>query len=212
VTTGSIQSRIRKLLVREARNRPDCERGIMKRLVLSVAVLVVALFVSVPASYAQGGAKTGPDPSTLRDAELEKDSLHNLEVARHYFKQKKAYVAAIKRCEEIDAGNPNFAKMDEVLFIAGASSLRLAETGGKQKTKVVMPDSLLAKDKSETQYKSAEDLRSDARVYFSRLVADYPNSVFRKQAEDELAKLGGPLKPGEEPVSTQPPPELKSKI
>ena len=78
-----------------------------------------------------------PDPTSavLRDADLEKDSLHNLEVARHYFKFKKAYVAAIKRCEEIDAGNPNFAKMDEVLFIAGESSLRLAENRGKQKAK-----------------------------------------------------------------------------
>jgi len=167
----------------------------MKRLCLILTVVVVALFVSVPASNAQGAAKTGPDPSTLRDAELEKDSLHNLEVARHYFKLKKAYVAAIKRCEEIDAGNPNFAKMDEVLFIAGESSLRLAETGGKQKTKVVLPDELLAKEKQETQYKTAEELKTDARVYLSRLVANYPQSAFMKQAQADLEKLGGPLKP-----------------
>ena len=167
----------------------------MKRLCLILTVVVVALFVSVPASNAQGAAKTGPDPSTLRDAELEKDSLHNLEVARHYFKLKKAYVAAIKRCEEIDAGNPNFAKMDEVLFIAGESSLRLAETGGKQKTKVVLPDELLAKEKQETQYKTAEELKADARVYLSRLVANYPQSAFMKQAQADLEKLGGPLKP-----------------
>lgn len=166
----------------------------MKRLVLVLTVFAVALLVSVPASYAQGAAKTGPDPSTLRDAELEKDSLHNLEVARHYFKLKKAYVAAIKRCEEIDAGNPNFAKMDEVLFIAGESSLRLADTGGKQKTKVVLPDSLLAKEKQETEYKTPEELKQDARVYLSRLVANYPQSTFRKQAQTDLEKLGGPLK------------------
>lgn len=182
----------------------------MKRFFLTLTVLAVAFFVSAPASYAQGAAKTGPDPSTLRDAELEKDSLHNLEVARHYFKLKKAYVAAIKRCEEIDAGNPNFAKMDEVLFIAGESSLRLAETGGKQKTKVVMPDALLAQEKQDTQYKSSEELKADARVYLSRLVADYPNSAFRKQAEADLQKLGGPLKAGEEPLTTQAP-NLKSK-
>jgi outer membrane protein assembly factor BamD (BamD/ComL family) len=166
----------------------------MKRLFLVLTVLVVALFVSVPASHAQGAAKTGPDPSTLRDAELEKDSLHNLEVARHYFKLKKAYVAAIKRCEEIDAGNPNFAKMDEVLFIAGESSLRLSETGGKQKTKVVLPDEMLAKEKQDTQYKTPEELKSDARVYLSRLVANYPQSAFRKQAQTDLEKLGGPVK------------------
>ncbi len=184
----------------------------MKRLLPSLTVLAVALFVSVPVFYGQGAAKTGPDPSTLRDAELEKDSLHNLEVARHYFKLKKAYVAAIKRCEEIDAGNPNFAQMDEVLFIAGESSLRLAETGGKQKTKVVMPDALLAQEKQDTQYKTPDELKADARVYLSRLVADYPNSAFRKQAQVDLEKLGGPIKPGGEPSVTTQAPELKSEI
>jgi outer membrane protein assembly factor BamD (BamD/ComL family) len=142
-------------------------------------LVIVVAAVSLPASpgYAQGAAKTGPDPSTVRDEDLEKDSLHNLEVARHYFKLKKAYVAAIKRCEEIDAGNPNFAKMDEVLFIAGESSLRLAENRGKQKPRE----------------KSADQLRQDARVYLSRLVADYPNSAFLKQAAEDLRGLGGAI-------------------
>ena len=166
----------------------------MKKLVLTLTVLVIALILSVSSSYAQGAAKTGPDPSTIRDSELEKDSLHNLEVARHYFKLKKAYLAAIRRCEEIDAGNPNFAKMDEVLFIAGVSSLRLAESGGKQKTKKVMPDAMLATEKQETKVKTPEELREDARVYLSRLVADYPKSAFRKQAEANLQTLGGPVK------------------
>src|SRR6266581_9245919 len=107
----------------------------MNRIWLAFFALIISLLVSVPASYAQGAAKTGPDPATIRDAELEKDSLHNLEVARHYFKLKKAYLAALSRCEEIDAGNPNFSRMDEVLYIAGESSLRLAENGGKQKNK-----------------------------------------------------------------------------
>ena len=150
----------------------------MKKIFLTVIAIAIALLVSAPSSYAQGAAKTGPVSGVLRDADLEKDSLHNLEVARHYFKLKKAYVAAIKRCEEIDAGNPNFAKMDEVLFIAGESSLRLAENRGKQKTKDKTP----------------EQLREDARVYLSRLVAEYPSSPFSKQAEADLATLGGPIK------------------
>ncbi|HAF12905.1 MAG TPA: hypothetical protein DCK93_21110 [Blastocatellia bacterium] len=149
------------------------------RSLLTLVVLLVAIGISAPVSYAQGAAKTGPDPSTVRDADLEKDSLHNLEVARHYFKLKKAYVAAIKRCEEIDAGNPNFAKMDEVLFIAGESSLRLADNRGKQKTKE----------------KTADQLREDARMYLSRLVSGYPNSAFLKQAETDLQALGGPITP-----------------
>src|SRR5712691_984880 len=150
----------------------------MKKALIALCAILIAIGVQATASYAQGAAKTGPDPSTVRDEDLEKDSLHNLEVARHYFKLKKAYVAAIKRCEEIDAGNPNFAKMDEVLFIAGESSLRLAENRGKQKTKEKTP----------------EQLREDARVYLSRLVADFPNSAFLKQAETDLQELGGPIK------------------
>jgi len=150
----------------------------MKKALIALCAILIAISCQVSASYAQGAAKTGPDPSTIRDEDLEKDSLHNLEVARHYFKLKKAYVAAIRRCEEIDAGNPNFAKMDEVLFIAGESSLRLAENRGKQKTKEKTP----------------EQLRQDARVYLSRLVAGYPNSTFLKQADDDLKALGGPVK------------------
>jgi outer membrane protein assembly factor BamD (BamD/ComL family) len=150
--------------------------------------------MAASASYGQGKAKTGPDPSTIRDAELEKDSLHNLEVARHYFKLKKAYLAALKRCEEIDAGNPTFSKMDEVLYIAGESSLRLAESGGQQKTKNVIPTDAQPKEKPIIKYKTPEELRDDARVYLSRLVAGYPNSSFLKQAETELQSLGGPIK------------------
>src|SRR3954449_11340755 len=100
---------------------------------LSILMLVAALFVSAPAARAQGGVRTGPDPSTLRDPDLERDSLHNLEVARNYFKLKKAYVASLKRCEEIIAGNPNFAKIEEVLLMAGQSSLWLADKKGKQR-------------------------------------------------------------------------------
>jgi len=171
----------------------------MKKFLPPIITLAMTLAFCASASFGQGRAKTGPDPATIRDAELEKDSLHNLEVARHYFKQKKAYLAALKRCEEIDAGNPNFAKMDEVLYIAGESSLRLAETGGKQKTKVVMPDSMLAKDKQDLKYKTPEELREDARMYLSRLVAGYPNSTFRSQAETALQALGGPVQSAEPP-------------
>src|SRR5882724_2279266 len=149
----------------------------MKKFLIAMVVVLAAISVQASVCCAQGAAKTGPDPSTVRDEDLEKDSLHNLEVAWHYFKLKKAYVAAIKRCEEIDAGNPNFAKMDEVLFIAGESSLRLAENRGKQKTKEKTP----------------EQLRQDARVYLSRLAADYPNSPFAKQVEGDLQTLGGPI-------------------
>lgn len=151
----------------------------MKKILLILAVFF-ALALSAPAAFAQGAARTGPDPSTIRDPDLEKDSLHNLEVARLYYKLKKAYVAAIKRCEEIIAGNPNFAKLDEVLFIAGQSSLRLSENKGRQTSK-----------------QTPEQLRDDARTYLTQLVTDFPQSSFAKQAEETLRGLGGP-KPKEE--------------
>ena len=145
----------------------------MKKLsLLSVMLVLVACLGSVPA-FSQSAAKTGPDSSVLRDPELEKDSLHNLDVARQYFKLKKAYLASLKRCEEIIAGNPNFAKIDEVLYIAGASSMLLAEGRGKQQ-----PGS------------PVEKLRSDAKDYLSQLVSNYPESAFRKQAEEALRRLG----------------------
>jgi outer membrane protein assembly factor BamD (BamD/ComL family) len=143
-------------------------------------LLLFVFLVCGPAVYAQGSVRSGPDPSTIRDPDLEKDSLHNLEVARHYFKLKKAYVAAVKRCEEIIAGNPNFARIDEVLFIAGESSLRLAESKGKQKQSKLKPD----------------QLRDEARDYLSQLLNDHPNSPFNKEAEDDLRALGGPKPPG----------------
>ncbi len=144
----------------------------MKKLCL-LAICLLVLFVAAPLARAQGNAKQGPD--VIRDPDLEKDSLHNLEVARHYFKLKKAYIAALQRCEEIIAGNPVFSKIDEVLFIAGESSLRLAENKGKQASKV-----------------TSDKLREDARDYLSQLVNGYPDSSFRKQAEDDLKGLGGP--------------------
>jgi outer membrane protein assembly factor BamD (BamD/ComL family) len=145
----------------------------MKKTCLILSALAIALLLAAPSVRAQGNAKQGPD--VVRDPDLEKDSLHNLEVARHYFKLKKAYVAALQRCEEIIAGNPVFSKIDEVLFMAGESSLRLAENKGKQASKV-----------------TSDKLREDARDYLSQLVNGYPDSSFRKQAEDDLKGLGGP--------------------
>src|SRR6266542_6792552 len=103
----------------------------MKTSCLILTVFAVALLLAVPSAPAQGGAKQGPQ--VLRDPDLEKDSLHNLEVARQYFKLRKAYVAALERCEEVLAAYPEFSKIDEVLFIAAQSAMNLAEEKGKQK-------------------------------------------------------------------------------
>src|SRR6185436_18195909 len=103
----------------------------MKISILCLLLLCV-LFVAAPSISAQG-VRSGQDPALLRDPDLERDSQHNLEVAKNYFKLKKAYVASLKRCEEIIAGNPNFAKIEEVLLMAGQSSIWLSQNKGKQK-------------------------------------------------------------------------------
>jgi hypothetical protein len=159
------------------------------KLSLLLLVLVAALFVSAPATRAQG-VRTGPDPSTLRDPDLEKDSLHNLEVARNYFKLKKAYVAALKRCEEIIAGNPNFARIEEVLLMAGQSSLWLSENKGKQR-----PDQYVTFDGGEKRTLTSEQFREMGRDYLSKLIKDYPDGSFTKQAREELQARSLAAKP-----------------
>ena len=145
----------------------------MKKLGL-VTLIAFAILVFAPAATrAQGGARQGPE--VVRDADMEKDSLHNLEVARQYFKLRKAYKASLARCEEIIAGNPTFSKIDEVLLIAGVSSLRLSENKGKQSVKT-----------------TTDKLREDARNYLSMVVNNYPDSRFKDEALEDLKALGGP--------------------
>jgi len=154
----------------------------MKMKVLFFVFLFV-LFVALLFTQAQG-VRSGPDPSTLRDPDLERDSLHNLEVAKNYFRLKKAYVAALKRCEEIIAGNPNFAKIEEVLWMAGASSLWLAEGKGKQHR-----DLYVTFDGGEKRTLTPEQFRAMGRDYLTKLVNDYPNTSYAKQAQEELRQL-----------------------
>ena len=147
---------------------------------------ILALLVTFPAAaQAQSGAKQSPQ--TVVDSDLEKDSRHNLEVARHYFKLRKAYVAALQRCEEIIAGHPTFSRIDEVLFIAGESSLNLSEGKGKQKSSLY-----LIQEGDTKRSLKPDEFRDLARGYFSQIVKSYPESTFRGQAETALSALGGP--------------------
>jgi len=120
----------------------------------------------------------------MRDPDLERDSIHNLEVARNYFKLKKAYVASLKRCEEIIAGNPNFAKIDEVLLMAGQSSLWLSQNKGKQR-----PDQYVSFDGGEKKTLTSQQFREMGVDYLKKLINDYPNSSFAKEAQEELRSV-----------------------
>jgi outer membrane protein assembly factor BamD (BamD/ComL family) len=146
-------------------------------------VFLFALLISAPAGYAQG-VRTGPDPSTIRDPDLERDSHHNLEVAKNYFKLKKAYVASLKRCEEIIAGNPNFAKIEEVLLMAGQSSIWLSQNKGKQK-----PEQYVSFEGGEKRTLTSEQFREMGRAYLNKLITEYPNGSYAKQAQEELRAL-----------------------
>ena len=150
-------------------------------------IIVVASFTLMVAGIAtaQGGAKQGPDVN--RDPDMETEAKHNLEVARQYFKLRKAYVASLQRCEEVLAANPGFSRIDEVLYIAGKSSLNLADSKGKQKA-----DQYIIHDGDKKVTLSADEFRDKAREYLSQLVNDHPQSPFRADAEADLKILGGP--------------------
>jgi outer membrane protein assembly factor BamD (BamD/ComL family) len=154
----------------------------MKRFILTACGVALALGLASGARAQTGAVASGPDPAAVRDVESEKAAKHELEVARHYFKNKKAYYAAFKRCEELAAGYPEFYKIDEVLYIAGMSSLYLSEGKGKQKPPASTPE--------KAEEFSPANMRATARDYLTRLVNDHPESDFRKEAQEALARLG----------------------
>lgn len=92
-----------------------------------------ALFGST--AYAQSGVARG-SISAPRDPELEKQSAHNLEVAKYYFYKRKPAdkndqdgwarlnKAVIDRLQEILDTNPNFARLDSVYFLLGEAYQR----------------------------------------------------------------------------------------
>lgn len=117
-----------------------------------------------------------------RDPLLEADAMHNLEVARQAFKLRKAYKGVLMRCEEIIAANPAFSRMDEVLYLSGMSSFYLSQNKGKQKINDKFAD--------EKEKYAPEKLRDDAVTYLKQLVALYPQSEFKTEAEKTLKSLG----------------------
>lgn len=139
--------------------------------------LIISFFVFAPNTFAQKNV----EPQIQRDPILEADSKHNLEVAWQYFKLKKAYKAVIDRCEETIAANPEFSKMDEVLYLSGMSSYYLSLNKGKQKVD-------LKEDKDKERF-TPETLKENAEAYFAQLVEKYPQSKYKSDAEKTLKVL-----------------------
>lgn len=122
-------------------------------------------------------------PQIQRDPILEQDAKHNLGVAWQYFKLKKAYKAVLMRFEETFAAHPDFSKLDEFLYIAGMSSIYLADGKGRQ--------ALVFKDDEERKRYSPERLREDALVYLSMVKEKFPNSKYIGETEKQLKLLTG---------------------
>lgn len=150
---------------------------VMNRQFLAFIFAIFGLFIFA----GSGAAQKQIEPQIQRDPVLESDSLHNLEVARQAFRLRKAYKGVLMRCEEIIAANPDFSKMDEVLYLSGMSSFYLAEGKGKQKINEKFDD--------EKKKYAPEKLREDANVYLKMLIDKYPQSQFKQEAEKTLKLL-----------------------
>src|SRR5437773_1689682 len=98
-----------------------------------------------------------------------------------------AKFVAGSNCEEVLAANPEFSKIDEVLFIAGQSSANLAGEKGKQK-----PNQYVIHEGEKKVTLTSAEFREKARGYFSQIVTEHPQSSFRGQADAALKELGEP--------------------
>ncbi|HLL13580.1 MAG TPA: outer membrane protein assembly factor BamD [Pyrinomonadaceae bacterium] len=120
------------------------------------------------------------EAQALPDEMLAADAKKNLKAAQLYY-TRKAYVGALQRCEETMAVYQRFNKFDEVLYIAGMSSARLARKEGKQPPALAPEKYLIL-----------------ARQYLTQLVNEHPKSGFRKRAEEELRTIGEPAPKADE--------------
>ena len=99
----------------------------MNRFISIMLAMIVATAAASPLrTFALQGSITRGPIEEPRDPELEKQSLHNLEVARFYFKKKK-WVAARTRLQEVVAENPRFTLIAEVYYLLGEVYLKTNE-------------------------------------------------------------------------------------
>ena len=151
----------------------------MKKVLVAVCAVWIAFGAAGAASAQDKPKQDNPktagqdlDPNGLPEDVLIVDAKKNLKAAQLYF-TRKAYIGSLERCEEIIPVYQRFKKFDEVLYIAGMSSLRLARKEGKQPPKLA-PEKYLVL----------------AKEYLSQLVQEHPDSSFRKRAEEELRTIG----------------------
>jgi hypothetical protein len=133
--------------------KPRIQLATLCGLALLCAVLLAAHSTT---ALAQGGVGRGA-VSAPRDPELEKQSAHNLEVARYYYKRKpdkkdkdgwaRLNKAVIDRLQEIIDTNPNYARMDSVYFLLGD-----VYTRDNQTDKALECWSIIVKDYTDSEH------------------------------------------------------------
>jgi outer membrane protein assembly factor BamD (BamD/ComL family) len=146
----------------------------MKQIILILSCLIVMIVGTAHGVSAQRNVT----PTIVRDAVMEADATHNLDVAWNAFKVRKAYKGVILRFEETFAAYPEFSKIDEFLYIAGMSSYYLSDNKGRQKVD-------LKSEKEKEKFAPAK-LREDAAAYLSTVVEKYPMSQYKADAERTL--------------------------
>lgn len=154
----------------------------MKKSFLLFSFILLLFSVSVFAQKTDGGDDDNKEQVPI-DTLLEQDAKGNLNVAWHYFKQKKAYFAVIVRMEETIAAHPTFSQMDEVLYLSGMSSYYLSIDKGKQKIDL---EKLPEEDREKF---TPEKLGESAEAYLGELVENFPQSKYADKAKKTLEKL-----------------------
>jgi outer membrane protein assembly factor BamD (BamD/ComL family) len=147
-------------------------------LFLSLFLCLFAFSADVKAQEKEEGVS---DSRSLQDSIFEEDAQHNLNVARQYFKLKKAYKGVLMRFEETFAAYPQFSKMDEFLYYAGMSSFYLSENKGRQKVDFT--------DEADKEKFAPEKLKENAAAYFAMIAEQFPNSKYKDDAEKMLKKM-----------------------
>jgi hypothetical protein len=74
--------------------------------------------------------------------------------------------------------------------MAGQSSIWLSQSKGKQR-----PDQYVSFDGGEKKTLTSEQFREMGRDYLQKLIKDYPNGSFAKEAQEELRALDAPKQP-----------------
>ena len=130
-----------------------------------LALFNVVAAASVPVSSVQQGPGRGP-VSLPSDPELEKQSYHNLEVAKYYFYKRKPdkkdkdgwerlNKAVEGRLMEILDSNPNFGRTDDVYFMLGEVYKRMGD-------------------------------QDKAIQYWTRVTKEYPDSALKADVQKRL--------------------------